>query len=76
MAYSKVELKSNNDKVSSCVKRFLTGNVSDVDYLDSIIGFAETYYISIYIYIYIYIYSAGHVIEILCMASEWKMRIG
>jgi len=45
MLYSKVELKSNNDKASSCVKTFLKGNVSDVDYLDSTIGFNETHFL-------------------------------
>jgi len=48
---------------------FLTGKVSDVDYLDSIISFTETYFL-------FYFFSAGHVIETLCIASEWKMRIG
>jgi hypothetical protein len=61
MTYSKVELKSNYDKASSCVKTFLSGNASDVDYLDSTIGFTEKYFP---------FFPAGHVIEILCIASE------
>ena len=61
MAYSKVELKGKNDKASSCVKIFLTGNVSDLEYLDSTIGFPE---------IHFPFFPAGHIIEILFIASE------
>jgi hypothetical protein len=48
MAYSKFEQKSNKDKKSSCVKTFLTGNVSEFDYMDSTIGFTEIHRYSIF----------------------------
>ena len=65
MVYSKVELKSNSDEVSSCVKTFLTGNVSDVDYLGTTIGF-----------LFPPPAPQQDIIAILCIASEWNMRIG